>query len=123
MRQKAGVEYTTFRNALVNFKKNKGSLQIFLKYCYLLGYKIDFILINRDNGEVVAESGMSAGSIIKKVMMIKKITAIEIAEKIDITSDAVNKRIKQLSINVGNINKLIEIAEIIGYRLEIAFIK
>lgn len=48
---------------------------------------------------MVAESGMSAGSIIK-VMMIK-ITAIEIAEKIDITFDAVNKRIKQLSAERG----------------------
>ena len=45
--ERAEVEYSTFRNILVNFKKNKGSIQIFLKYCHILGYKIDFIFINK----------------------------------------------------------------------------
>ena len=121
--EKASVEYATFRNSLVNFKKNKGSHQIFLKYCYVLGYKIDFILIHKETGDKLIESGMSAGSIIKKAMTLNKITAIEIAKKTEVTSDAVNKRIKQLSGNIGNINKFIELADIIGYKVDIAFIK
>ena len=66
---------------------------------------------------------MSAGSIIKKAMTLNKMTAIEIAKKTEVTSDAVNKRIKQLSGNIGNINKFIELADIIGYKVDIAFIK
>lgn len=121
--EKADIEYSTFRNILVNFKKNKGSLQIFLKYCHILGYKIDFIFINMESGERISEPGISAGGIIKIALTINKMTSFEIAEKLGITISAVNQRIKHLSENTGTINKFIEFANIIGYDVDIVFIK
>jgi predicted ABC-type transport system involved in lysophospholipase L1 biosynthesis ATPase subunit len=47
----------------------------------------------------------------------------EIAEKLGITVSAVNQRIKNLSENIGTINKFIELANIIGYNVDIAFVK
>ena len=121
--ERAEVEYSTFRNILVNFKKNKGSLQIFLKYCYILGYKIDFILTNKETGEKLTELGISAGGIIKMALTINKMTSFEIAEKLGITVSAVNQRIKNLSENIGTINKFIELANTIGYYVDIAFVQ
>ena len=121
--ERAEVDYSTFRNILVNFKKNKGSIQIFLKYCHILGYKIDFIFINKETGEKLTELGISAGGIIKMALTINKMTSFEIAEKLGITVSAVNQRIKNLSENIGTINKFIEFANIIGYNVDIAFVK
>ena len=121
--EKAEVEYSTFRNILVNFKRNKGSLQIFLKYCEVLGYHIDFILTNKETGEKLTELGISAGGIIKMALTINKMTSFEIAEKLGITVSAVNQRIKNLSENIGTINKFIELANTIGYYVDIAFVK
>ena len=47
----------------------------------------------------------------------------EIAEKLGITVSAVNQRIKNLSENIGTINKFIELANTIGYNVDIAFVK
>ena len=121
--EKAEVEYSTFRNILVNFKRNKGSLQIFLKYCEVLGYHIDFILTNKETGEKISEPGMTVGSLIKMIMTKDKIAVVDISEKANITIDGVNKRIRHLSENVGTINKLIEFVELIGYSIDIVFIK
>ena len=45
------------------------------------------------------------------------------AEKLGITVSAVNQRIKNLSENIGTINKFIELANTIGYNVDIAFVK
>ncbi len=121
--EKAGVEYSAFRNLLVNFKRNKGSLQIFLKYCDILGYRVDFVLINKETQEKIRESGMTLGSLIKIAMSVNKMTTAEVANVADITTTAVNKRIRQLSDNTGTINKMIEFVNLIGYDVEIEFVK
>jgi predicted transcriptional regulator len=121
--EKAEVEYSTFRNILVNFKRNKGSLQIFLKYCEVLGYHIDFILTNKETGEKISETGMTVGSLIKTALSLNKITTAEIANRAEITTTAVSKRIRQLSENTGTINRMIEFINLIGYDLEIVFVK
>ena len=121
--EKAGVEYSAFRNSLVNFKRNKGSLQIFLKYCDILGYRVDFVLINKETQEKIRESGMTLGSLIKIAMSVNKMTTAEVANVADITTTAVNKRIRQLSDNTGTINKMIEFVNLIGYDVEIEFVK
>ncbi len=121
--EKAEVEYSTFRNILVNFKSNIGSLQIFLKYCEVLGYHIDFILTNKETGEKINESGMTIGSLIKIALSFNKITTAEIADRAEITTTAVSKRIRQLSENTGTINRMIEFINLIGYDLEIVFVK
>ena len=121
--EKAGVEYSAFRNLLVNFKRNKGSLQIFLKYCDILGYRVEFVLINKETQEKIRESGMTLGSLIKIAMSVNKMTTAEVANVADITTTAVNKRIRQLSDNTGTINKMIEFVNLIGYDVEIEFVK
>ncbi len=121
--EKAGVEYSAFRNLLVNFKRNKGYLHLYIEYCKVIGYRIDFLLIDKENGNQIIDSGMTAGSILKKAMKLKQLMIVDIAENLGISVAGASKRIRSLSENVAKIDKFIELVNAIGYDIEVIFVK
>lgn len=143
------VSYKNYKQTMDKFKQNNGSLTNFVKYATQLHWvnfkfcfkKNDIVihsnmeikeiiqLLNLDVSDylqitkniVVINENITVGYMLSFLFAKEKISSEEIAKKLEITSRALNHRVNNLKDNEGQINKLIEIAEALGYSIYIQF--
>ena len=66
---------------------------------------------------------LTVGESLRILMKREKIKQIELAEKLRIDKRNISQTLKKLDENKGNINTLIEYANVMGYEVEIRFRK
>lgn len=66
---------------------------------------------------------LTAGESLRILMKREGIKQVELAEKLKIDKRNVSQTLKNLDENKGNINTLVEYAEVLGYEIKIEFEK
>lgn len=118
--KKLGISINNTYGTFALFKQNKGNLNKFIDYANAINKKVLFIF-SKDN-KIVKNPDWTAGLLLDFIISEEKIKTSDIQNKLGITNQSLNTRLRNLKKNQGKISTLIELAETIGYTVTIEFI-
>ena len=118
--KKLGISINNTYGTFSLFKQNKGNLNKFIDYANAINKKVLFIFSKDD--KIVKNPDWTAGLLLDFIISEEKIKTSDIQNKLGITNQSLNTRLRNLKKNQGKISTLIELAETIGYTVTIEFI-
>ncbi len=118
--KKLGISINNTYGTFSLFKQNKGNLNKFIDYANALNKKVFFIFSK--NEKIVKNPEWTAGILLDFIISDEKIKTSDIQNKLGITNQSLNTRLRNLKKNQGKISTLIELAETIGYTVTVELI-
>ena len=118
--KKLGISINNTYGTFALFKQNKGNHNKFIDYTNAINKKVLFIFSKDD--KIVKNPDWTAGLLLDFIISEEKIKTSDIQNKLGITNQSLNTRLRNLKKNQGKISTLIELAETIGYTVTIEFI-